>query len=211
MDRWIRDAINSVVQGTTALINAVLDRVMWVYNVFIGVFIRIRSAFDGAINGIRAHFTSLYGLANEVFATLYWIRYIFLPQFIHGAVTGAIDFLIGLLNDAITFIHSTIDTLRDWAIRQLNRIDAFVDQIIRWATTTFNTIWDTLTRVRDIVIMLLTDPKRLAVWAIDAIMGEVLRWIDRNADRIFQAVRQRSIAITMQAADRIEDMIARLL
>lgn len=211
MDRWIRDLINAAISGLTGLINGVVDRLAWVYNVIITFFIKVRTGFDGALNGLRSKLVALHGLAGEIYTTLRWIVITRIPQIVGNAVTNAVNYVIAQINNVGQFLRGLIDGLSDWAWRQIQRIDAFVDQVIRWVTGKLNAITDTLDRVVDIVMNLLTDPKRLAAWVIDAVTDEFLRWLNRNADRIFLVVRQRSVHYTMMFADRIEDMIARLL
>lgn len=211
MERWIRDLISSVTSGLTNLINAAVDRILWVYNVFIAFFIKVRGAFDYALNGIRSKLSALLNAANEIYVTLRWIVFVRIPQIVGTAVRDAVTYVLQQVESVRNYLVGIANNIITWAVNQVQRIDAFIDSVIRWATAHINAIVDTLTRVRDIVYMLLSDPRRLAAWAIDAIVGEFVRWLDRNADRIAIAIRQRSIAYTLMFADRIEDMITRLL
>jgi predicted PurR-regulated permease PerM len=154
---------------------------------------------------------ALASLAYEVYITLRWLVVTRIPQVVGNAVNAATNYLVGQLNNLGSFLRGLIDGLSAWIQQQVKRIDTFVDNVIRWVTKQFNEIIATLTWVYRTVVALLTDPRRLAVWAIDAIIGEAVRWADRNADRLFILVRQRSIHYTLQFADRIESMLSRLL
>lgn len=211
MDKWIRDLINSVTAGLTALINAVVDRIAWVYNVFIGLGIKVRSAFDGALNGLRTKLTALASLAREVYTTLHWLVFIRIPAVVSHAVTSATNWLVTQLISVRDFLRTLIDNLTAWILQQVRRIDDFFTQVINWAATKFNDLIAKVTWLLSTVVNLLTDPRRLAAWVIDAIVAEFLRWVDRNADRLVIILRERSVAYTIQAAQRIESMIARLL
>lgn len=211
MERWIRDLINSAIYGLSTVINAVVERITWVYNVFITFGIRVRTAFDRAITGIRTKLFALTDMARQAYTTMHWLIFIRIPQVVGSAVHAATTYVLQQLHNVQLFLRGLIDGAIDWAWRQIQRIDAFIDQVINWAATKINALTDTLSRVASIVGALLTDPRRLAVWAIDAIMGEFLRWVDRNADRVFRLVAQRSVEYALRFAGRIEDMIARLL
>lgn len=211
MDKWIRDVINSVTSGLTALINAVADRISWVYNVFITLSIKVRTAFDSALNGIRTKLTSLINLAREVYVTLHWIVFIRIPQVVGNAVNTATNWLVQQLVSTRDWLISFINSVSDWVSRQINRIDDFISQVIAWATTKFNAIIADVKWLLTTVVSRLTDPRRLATWAIDAIMAEFLRWVDRNADRLVLILRERSVMYVMQLVRRVEDMIVRLL
>ena len=211
MDKWIRDLINTVTSGLTALINAVVDRIAWVYNVFIALGIKVRSAFDGALNGLRSKLAALSNLAREAYVTLHWLVFIRIPQVVGNAVTIATNWLMQQLISARDWLKSFIDSVSTWFAHQINRIDDFISQVINWAATKFNSIIANVTWLLTTVASLLTDPRRLASWVIDALTAEFLRWLDRNADRLVLILRERSVVFTMQIARRVEDMIARLL
>lgn len=211
MERWIRDLITAATSGLVSAVSAVADRIAWVYNVFITLGIRVRGAFDGALNGIRYKLTALLSVTREVYTTLYWIAVIRIPQAIAYSVNAAITYLAQLVINVRDALRAAINSLLMWTLQQVQRIDAFVSGILRWAETTFNTIIAKVVWLVTTVTNLLTDPRRLAAWLIDALAAEALRWVDRNADRIVLALRERSIGFTMQLARRIEDIIVRLL
>lgn len=211
MDKWIRDAINSVTSGLTALVNSVVERISWVYTVVITFLIKVRTAFDAALAAIRAKLAALLNLANEIYTTTYWLIVVRIPQAVGNAVNSATNYVMQQVNNLGLFLRGVIDGAVSWILRQIDRIDAFIEQVITWAASRLNELHDTLTRIATIVGNLLLDPRRLAAWVIDAIVVEFLHWLDRNADRIALILRNRSVQLTMQAAIRIEDMIARLL
>ena len=194
-----------------AAVTAVADRIAWVYNVFITLGIKVRGAFDGALNGIRTKLTALLNVAREIYTTLHWLVFIRIPQVVAYSVTAAINYLSQLVIDVRDALRVAINNLLFWAVQQVQRIDAFVSQVIHWATTNFNAIVAKVTWLVTTVTNLLTDPRRLARWAIEAIAMEALQWVDRNAERVALALRERSVRFTMQAARRIEEVIVRLL
>lgn len=211
MDRWIRDLINSMASGLTALVNAVAERISWVYNVFIALLIKVRTAFDRTVGKIQSGIVALSSLASEAYTTLRWLINIRIPQVVNGAVSTVTNWIVAQLNSAISFLRGLIDGVRTWVQQQIQRIDHFIDDIIRWISTRINEVVSILTWVYGTVVNLLTDPRRMATWVIDSIIGEFWRWLDRNADRVFLLIQQRSIHYTMRAADRIENLISRLL
>lgn len=211
MEQWIRNLITSATSGIVAAVTAVADRIAWVYNVFITLGIKVRGAFDGALNGIRTKLTALLNVAREIYTTLHWLVFIRIPQVVAYSVTAAINYLSQLVIDVRDALRVAINNLLFWAVQQVQRIDAFVSQVIHWATTNFNAIVAKVTWLVTTVTNLLTDPRRLARWAIEAIAMEALQWVDRNAERVALALRERSVRFTMQAARRIEEVIVRLL
>lgn len=211
MDRWIRDLINQVSSGLSKLIDAVAQRISWVYTVFITFFIKVRTAYDRFVSGLQHGLNSLIRLGTETLNTLRWVVFTRIPQVVNSAVSGAINYLLQQIANVHAFLQGVINGLSSWIGEQINRIDAWLNSVINWASQWINSIWDTLTRIRDIVLSLLTDPARLATWLVEAILMEALRWVDRNADKLFSIFRQRAIAYTLRFADRIEDMLARLL
>lgn len=211
MERWIRDLINAATSGIVTAVTAVADRIAWVYNVFITLGIKVRGAFDGALNGIRTKLIALLSVAREVYTTLHWLVFIRIPQVVNYAVNGAIQYLSGLVITVRDALRATINNLLLWAVQQVQRIDAFVSQVIHWATTNFNSLISKVTWLVTTVTSLLTDPRRLATWLIDALAAEALRYANRNAERLLRVLRERSIEFTFQAAKRVEEIIVRLL
>jgi ABC-type proline/glycine betaine transport system permease subunit len=211
MERWIRDLINAATSGIVAAVSAVADRIAWVYTVFITLGIKVRTAFDGALNGIRTKLTALLSVTREVYVTLHWLVFIRIPQVIAYAVNTATHYLTEFVVATRDALRHAINNLLLWAVQQVQRIDNFISQIIHWATTTFNDLIAKVVWLLVTVTTLLTDPRRLATWLIDALAVETLRWLDRNADRFVQILRDRSVGFTMQLARRIEDIIVRLL
>lgn len=211
MEQWIRNLISAATSGIVAAVSAVADRIAWVYTVFITLGIKVRAAFDGALNGIRTKLTALLGMAREVYVTLHWIVFIRIPQVLAYAIDVATNYLAQLVISVRDALRAAINNLLFWAVTQVQRIDEFVSQVIHWATTNFNTIVSKVTWLVTTVTNLLTDPKRLATWLIEALAMEALRWVDRNAERVALALRERSVRFTMQAARRIEEIIVRLM
>lgn len=211
MDKWIRDLIASLASGLTTLVNAVADRIGWVYNVFIGFFIKVRNAFDAAVKFIQAKILALIRLVYEVYLTLRWIVVVRIPQVVNSAVSAATNYVIQQLIFVRDFLRGMIDGAIAFIRQQIERVNAWIDQIIRWADKKISDIVATLARVVAIVYNLLIDPRKLAAWVIDALIAESLRWVDRNADRLALILRNRSVEFTLYAAQRIENMITRLL
>lgn len=211
MDKWIRDLINSVTAGLTALINAVAERIAWVYTAFVGFFIKVRSAHDTLVKGVMHGLTALLSVSRETYNTLRWLILIRIPTVVTNAVNSAVNWLVQFIANVRAYLEAVISNVIRWATEQIARIDSFIDRILRWVHDTINAIVTLLTRVASLVLALLTDPRHLAAWAIDAITREFLVWLDKNADRMFNLARERSVSYALRFAGRIEDMISRLL
>lgn len=211
MEQWIRSLITAATSGIVAAVTAVADRIAWVYNVFITLGIKVRTAFDGALNGIRTKLTALLNVSREVYVTLHWLVFIRIPQVIAYAVNNAVSWLSDFVVSVRDALRAAINNLLLWAVQQVQRIDSFISQVVHWATTNFNAVVAKVAWLVTTVTNLLIDPRRMAAWVIEALAVEALRWVDRNADRVVLALRERSVRFTLQAAKRIEDVIVRLL
>ncbi len=211
MTDWIRELITDVASGLRGLTVAVWQRLTWVYNVFVGVLTGIRRAWDNLYSR-GAHFlNNVFSAAIELYYTLQWAVTVYIPQYVSARASALLSFLVSLIDSVRRYAQNIVQNIATWLSDRIQSLKTFATQAIHWIQTQINSIVDTLTRTVRIVFTLLTDPKRLASWVIDSIISEFMRWLDRNADRLFLTLRRRVIGYTVMFADRFEDMLRRLL
>lgn len=211
METWFRAILSAAPSSIQTFARAVGDRFATLLSWLAVIFANGRKywlAISLAWNRLR---TSLKDLAIETVNSVRWLVTVWVP----GRISVAVNNLRTLLTTAITAARreatALVTTLRTWATARVNELVNALATFRTWITSRINSTIATLTQVRDIVWMLLTSPERLAKWAIAAIVRELYSYADGNFDRIASWVRRKSVAYTVTAVKRIEDVIARLL
>jgi phage-related protein len=211
VDKWIRDLINTATGSLRALIDSVWQRVAWVYNVFVSVFVGIRDAWNDARGRISHYLNKAKRFMHETVLTLHWIAWIHLPQRIASVANDIVHWAATQIQRVVDYAYGLATNIIRWVTDRLNEAQDFVNRLVRWISNAVNEIHDAIARMAILVYMLLTDPKRMAAWVIDALMEEFLRYMDRNFDRLYNIVRERAIHYTLRFADRLESILERMI
>lgn len=211
MEAWFRAILSLAPSTVQSLARGIGDRFATLLSWLAVIFANGRKywlAISLAWNRLR---TSLKDLATETVTTVRWLITVWVP----GRITVAVNNLRTLLTTAINAARreatSLVTTLRNWATARVNELVNALSTFRTWITGRVNATIATLAQVRDIVVMLLTSPERLARWVVAAMVRELYSYADSNFDRIASWVRRKSVAYTVSAVKRIEDVIARLL
>lgn len=211
MDEWIRDLVDSATRGLRVLVDAVWERIAWVVSFIVGILVTLKNAWGIGLNGARHGLTKLVSVADEAYKTLYWLARVRIPQAVSAAKSEVVSWATTQVNNARTYAKALVLDITRWITDRLREARAFVDTLTNWISGKLAELFDTTGRTSRLVFSLLTSPQRMATWLIDAMVSESLRYLNRNADRLFTFVRHRTIYYTLQFADRIEDQLRRLL
>lgn len=211
MEAWLRLIISVAPSVASSLAKFVSDRLVALYNWVNGGLGKMRTGW-GAIATWFPHLRgAIYNIAKEILTTIKWLMTVWIPGRISVAINNLRTLLTRAIDAARRELAALVSVLRAWAITQLNNITNALSTFRKWISDRVDATIATLNRVRDIVNMLLTSPERLAKWAIAAIVRELYSYVDSNFDRIMLWIQRRSVAYTVSAVKRIEDVIARLL
>lgn len=211
MEQWLRGLIDSAVGGLRGLIDAVWERITWVYNVFVTLGYALRDAWNVALQRIRHFKRSIDNFALQIALTLYWIAWIRIPQEIGRLATDFTHWASQQIQAARNFARSIVDELTRWVVARLNDVRSFIDSVTRWVVTKFAEVTAAIKSIGTLVYQFLTDPSRLAEWILGALLAALWRHVDRNLDRIMLYMRERAIHHTMYFAARIESLLERLI
>lgn len=211
MEEWIKDVVRGAVSGLRSAIDAVAQRLAAIYSFVLTILVNLKSAFGVAVNGIIQGLNKLIQFGRETYTTMRWIVVVRIPAVVSSAVNSAINWTVQQINNARLYARQLYDAVTKWAVEQIRSIIATINSFRDWAYAKVGGILTSIGRLNLLVFTLLTSPERMARWVIDALVAELWRYLDRNADRIFTYIRSRSIYYTLRFANRIEDMISRLL
>lgn len=191
--RWVADRVFGVWDNVSAVFRVsiphwhrIADNLAW----FMG---KATDAVERAAKGLR------------------WLATVRIPQAIDAAARGITGWVQGLIDDVQRGLATTRDWLLDKARGFANAVYEYAHAVYTWVTDRLGEIWTTLTVVAKLVDAFLTDPSKLATWAIGAIWSAFWRYADQHLDGIIEFVWQRRSIVVSRLLDRTEAIIERLL
>lgn len=134
-----------------------------------------------------------------------------IPRAAEALRQAVVAWVTGIVNDINDAITSTRDWVLDKARGFATAVYDFAYGIYKWAADRLGEVWSTLSTVARLVDMLLTDPTKLATWAIGAIWSAFWRYADQHIDAIVEFVWQRRSIVVSRLLDRAETILERLL
>lgn len=211
MDKWIRDLILQAIGPVRDAVTAVVQRIAVIWSAVVAVGINVRNAYRYLVNAAKHKLAQLRGLASEAYTTMAWLIKIRIPQAIGTATNGIVQWTLRTISDARNAIDAAIRNLTAWASRRLGELQQFLGELGTWIRETVADIRTTLMFVARIVGALLTDPAHMAEWLFGALVRKVLSFINDNAETLFDLLLQRGLHYAGRVANRLEEMLVRLL
>lgn len=211
MEAWIKSLINAARQALEDLGQAVSDRLLAFYNWVTKALTAVGSQFGRLLTAAGAVKTHLVSLASESLTTLAWLLRTRIPALIKAADDALRKWGSALITAAKNELKGLITTLDKWAKSAWATATQSISDLRTWARTQVNSLLANITWVRTQVVALLTSPARLASWLVGAMIAEIWRYADKNADRIILWAQRRSVAYTVSMVNRIEQLLGRLL
>lgn len=211
MEAWIKNLINAARQALEDLGQAVTDRLLAFYNWVTKALTAVGGQFGRLLTAAGAVKTHLVSVVSEGLSTLTWLLKVRIPALIKAADEALRRWGAALVTAAKNELKGMLATLDKWAKSAWTTATKAIADLRSWATTQVNALLASLVYVRTIVVALLTSPARLASWLVGAMVSEIWRYADRNADRIILWAQRRSVAYTASMVGRIEQLLGRLL
>lgn len=211
MDKWIRDLILQAIGPLRDAITAVLERIAVIWSAIVAVGTNLRNAWRYFVNAARHKLAQLRGLVAEAWVTMAWLIKIRIPQVVGTLTDNIVSWTLRTISNARNALEAAISNVATWARARVNELRQFLSDLTTWARETIADITATLLYVVRIVGALLTDPSRMAEWLFGALWRKVLNFIDQNAEALFDLLLQRGIYYAGKVANRLEEMLVRLL
>lgn len=134
-----------------------------------------------------------------------------IPRAAEALRQAVVAWVTGIVNDINDAITSTRDWVLDKARGFATAVYDFAYGIYKWAADRLSEVWSTLSTVARLVDLLLTDPTKLATWAIGAIWSAFWRHADQHIDAIIEFAWQRRSIVVSRLLARAEAILERLL
>lgn len=211
MEAWIRNLINSAESRSESLARAIADRIIALYSWVNTTYTKAKAALGRLASAAGNAGSYILSTASETYLTLRWLITVRIPAVLKAANDSLVKWATGVVNAAKTELKSLITTLNAWAQKAIATVTSLLNAFKKWATDKINGTIETLTKVAIIVYNLLTVPSRLASWLVAAMTRELWLYADRNADKIAQWARARSVSFVTSNIARIEGILSRLL
>lgn len=211
MDKWIRDLILQAIGPLRDAVTAVLERIAVIWSAIVAVGTNLRNAWRYFVNAARHKLAQLRGLVAEAWVTMAWLIKIRIPQVVGTLTDNIVSWTLRNISNARNALEAAINNVATWARARVNELRQFLSDLTTWARETIADITATLLYVVRIVGALLTDPSRMAEWLFGALWRKVLNFIDQNAEALFDLLLQRGIYYAGKVANRLEEMLVRLL
>ncbi len=211
MDKWIRDLISQAVGPVRDAVTAVFTRIAAIWSAIIAVGTNLRNAWRYLVNAARHKLAQLRGLVGEAWATMAWLIKIRIPQAIGVAVNGIVSWTLRTISNARNALEAAISSAVAWARARLGELQQLLSDLIQWIRETVADIRSTLGYIVRVVGALLTDPAHMAEWIFGALVRKVISYIDTNADALFDLLLRRGVYYAGKVANRLEEMLVKLL
>jgi len=211
VEQWIAALISFATAPLRDIIDAISERISWVYSLIVRVLSSVKNAHARLFDAVANFRNWIEWAIGEGFLTARWIITIRIPKMIGNLLATVTKWTANELIKLNNAVRALISALDRWARLAVAALIKDVSSLKKWIVDQINAILNTLVRVRDIVYMLLIQPKRLATWLVGAMAEELWSYANKNADRIALWMRAKSVKYTLQAAGQIESIIARLL
>lgn len=189
----------------------VADRIFGVWDDISTVMTQIKPAFTFLHNNFWWLLAQLNVGITEAARTLRWIVVEAIPTWAKWARDVAVSVAAGAVATLGDWTAKAIAYWFDQLHRALNTVQDFVDSLAGWASDRFGEVWNTLTVIRDRVVLLLTHPDAFVDWAFSAIWQRLWRYADDHAEAIANAVWARRDVIIAATMTRLENWLMRLL
>lgn len=197
-------ALRSAVRGLENIIRAVFK--------YLDAGIRAASSFA---RSARAQISVFSKYVNRVIADIWddfrWIVTRLIPDWFQRAVRDAIRWASNTITRVFNDVWGFILSVRGWLIDRINDVKRGLREVRDWLWGWIQHIWDGINALKRALPHVLNGPTTLAHWLIAAIVRELWKYVQANDQRIGRWVRDRSMAFTLWSANRLENIIARLL
>lgn len=191
--KWVADRVFSTWDEIFQLLS--IFRPLWVY-------------FHAKVT---AFVSAVFWVAEETARTLRWLVIEALPKWARWA-----------LDTAVSYAKDGLSTLRNWAVNEITTVRQFLSQLISsvltfaksvlsWTIDQVREVWDTLSVIRDRVVLLLTNPEGFVDWVFAALWRRFWRFLNDHAEAIAGAAFLRRDAIIAQGLTRLEAFLVRIL
>lgn len=211
MPQWVKDLINAATAGMRALADAAMERILWVYNVVVLVSTAVRVGWGFLTRTSGYWIDAAFRFATKVHGTLWYIIYIRIPQMVGNAVNAVIQWSIEVISEVDRRLTAIITASVNWLWERIIEVVDFGHRLRDWIFNAVTDVWDTLSRVAELVFLLLTSPHRMAAWVAGALLQYVLAFLWDNAESLLEFFRQRATTYAGLIAARIEQVLVRLL
>lgn len=189
----------------------VADRVFSVWDNVSMVF-RVAIPHWGTLVSGAQHFLAwVISATIRAALAIRWIVLVRIPQALNALSQQVVSWTSSLINDVRNLITSTRDWLLDQAHRFANTVLDYARSVYQWTIDRLTDVWSTLSTVAKLVSALLTDPAKLAAWAIGAIWGAFWRLADQQIDAIIEFIWQRRSIVVGRFLARAEALLEKLL
>lgn len=209
--QWVRNLIDASVSGISALANAAMERILWLYNVVVTIGMAARAGWGHLARIAGLWRDATFRLAGKVYGTLWYIIHIRIPAVISHATENIIQWTAGVINAIDVRLTALITGVWNWTTERLAELRDFIRSLIDWLLQELADIKDVLFRAAELVFTLLTSPQRMAAWVAGALLQYVILFIWQNLDTLMDLFRQRAIHYAGLAAARIEQVLVRML
>lgn len=211
MDQWVRWAYDHVPGFVRAAIDWVVGFVVGVIGVvtnalyWTGVsWSRLWAAGYNLTAGIRDFF-------GNVYLTLKWLKDVAIPRAVSAATAALRTWVTAGINAARNVLQAGINAVRDFARGAVNGALSLIETVRRWALDQLNRLLSTVIGLRGALAHVLSGPATLAGWLAGAMWTALWRYIDGNLERMVDALWLGRRAILGRVLLLTERVIGRVL
>lgn len=189
----------------------VADRIFSIWNEIAEFLIRTVAPFHWIVERAYRYVNAFWRFVNECATTVRWLVTLFVPRWAKWALNLAIDTLRAEANKAKVALQNLITDARNFAQRGLDRVEAWARGQLASLLKNLNDTIALLRTVRDTVVKYLTHPEALVDWIFSALWRRFWRFANDNAEAIARQYWGRRDKILVQAMQRVEDFLMRVL
>lgn len=211
MDDWLRSIVNTALGPLKTLVAGISKRLtsLWsVISTFLGLvrteWRKLRSTVTGWIDAQIRH-------AVAVATTLKWLTFTYLPRKLGALAASVQAWALEQLSRLESRAVSLFDGAISWAATHIQGALNAISSLRSWAIGQFNALFDPVSKMAKLVFGFLTDPRKLAEWAVGAIVDALVGFAKSNTHRLEALLVSQRAVIWRLVMSVVEDILSELL
>ena len=211
MEDWLRSIANAAVgplRKIVAGVSARLTSIWSVISVFLGM---VRVEWQNLRQRASDWIDSQIRHAVAVATTLKWLVLTYIPGLLNQLAISVRVWVSDLISKAENKARSLFDGAINWAATHIQGALNALNTLRTWAIKQVNAILDPLARIGKMVFGVLSTPERIATWIVGAMVGKLMDYARTNAHRIESYVVAHRAVIWRMVISVLEDVLSELL
>jgi hypothetical protein len=202
--------LNILASGLTTVARAIHNVLTALWNMLVNLCHMAVQGEQLVYNKWLQLWDALRTYGGAAWTTLLWLKNTWVPQELSALRGAVVSYVNGLVNDARNLARSLYQTLAGWAQSAINTLNDWAHAAVNFLLGNLNQLIHDFNVIRDKVVALLTNPRILADWLVDALWHSFVQYAEGRSVAIGRWLLGKSVGAALAAAHLVEDVIVRI-